>query len=450
VLASVVSAVWIENIGEQSGPAVVHGGDRDRAAAALKEWGCSRPRPARRDPLPWLDDSLFSDLVLPVPAAARHNSAAVTALAIVFWVSAGLLVYAQVGYGMVLAVIAPLRRRRPPGELATPPSVSVIVPAYAEESVIAGRVANLRALEYPPELLEVIVACDGSVDATAERARSAGADLVLELPRGGKIRAQDTAVQRARGDVVAFSDANASWEPEALGHLVAAFADPRVGYVCGDVRFLSENGTNQEGVYWRYEMALRALESRLRSVTGGNGAIYATRKESYVIVDPIMGHDLSFPFNMVKRGWLALYEPAARASEKMVPTIEGEFSRKRRMMSHTWPIVLRGGMLSPRGYDPLYAFMIVSHRVLRYATPFLHLVALGTSIALAGHGWVYVAAVAAQAAILLAALLAGRLPFRVFLIARYYVLTTASLAAGLWDWLRRGTPAVWEPAEGTR
>jgi cellulose synthase/poly-beta-1,6-N-acetylglucosamine synthase-like glycosyltransferase len=377
--------------------------------------------------------------------------AAVTALAIIFWVSAALLVYAQVGYGVVLAVLARLRRRVVPlPALDPPPAVSVIVPAYAEEAVIAGRVANLRALDYPAELLEVIVACDGSVDATAERARAAGADIVLELPRGGKIRAQDTAVAQARGDVVAFSDANAIWEPDALRWLVAAFADPRVGYVCGDVRFVSESGTNQEGVYWRYEMALRALESRLRSITGGNGAIYATRKESYVVVDPIMGHDLSFPFNMVKRGWLALYEPAARASEKMVPTIEGEFARKRRMMSHTWPIVLRGGMLSPRGYDPLYAFMIISHRVLRYATPFLHLIVLATSIALLGHGWVYATAVAAQAALLLAALAAGAFPARPLLIARYYVLTTASLAAGLWDWLRRGTSAAWEPAEGTR
>jgi cellulose synthase/poly-beta-1,6-N-acetylglucosamine synthase-like glycosyltransferase len=378
-------------------------------------------------------------------------SAAVTALVIIFWVSAGLLVYAQVGYGVLLAILARLRRRAPPPpDLDHPPAVSVIVPAYAEETVIAGRVANLRALDYPSELLEVIVACDGSVDATAERARAAGADIVLELPRGGKIRAQDTAVERARGDVVAFSDANALWEPEALRRLVSAFADPRVGYVCGDVRFVNDSGANQEGLYWRYEMSLRALESRLRSVTGGNGAIYATRKESYVVVDPIMGHDLSFPFNMVKRGWLAVYEPGARASEKMVPTIEGEFARKRRMMSHAWPIVLRGGMLSPRGYDPMYAFMIVSHRVLRYATPFLHVLVLATSVALLGHGWVYLAAVVLQAVILLAALAAGAVPVRPCLIARYYVLTTASLAAGLWDWLRRGTPAVWEPAEGTR
>jgi len=311
-------------------------------------------------------------------------------------------------------------------------------------------VANLRRLDYPPDRLEVIVACDGSPDATAERARAAGADVVLELPRGGKIRAQDAGVALARHDLVAFSDANVTWERSALRRLIAPFADPGVGYVCGKVALVGQAGTNQEGLYWRYEMALRELESRLGSVTGGNGAIYATRRSSYLVVDPIMGHDLSFPFKMVKAGWRAVYAPQALASEKMVPTLEGEFARKRRMMGHTWPIVVRGGMLSPRGYTPMYAFMILSHRVLRYLSPFLHLVALGTSIALLGHGWIYAAALGVQLAVVAAALIAAAVPSRPLLVARYYVLTTASLLAGLWDWLTRGTPVGWEPAEGTR
>ena len=212
----------------------------------------------------------------------------------------------------------------------------------------------------------------------------------------------------------------------------------------------TRHGTNQEGLYWRYEMALRALESRVRSVTGGNGAIYATRRESYLVVDPIMGHDLSFPFNMVKRGWLALAVREAQASEKMVPTIEGEFARKRRMMSHAWPIVLRGGMLSPRGYDPLYALMIVSHRILRYLTPFLHVLAVRAEPRAARPGVGVRRDVALQLAVLVAAALAGVIRARLLLVARYYVLTTASLAAGLWDWLVHGTAAGWEPAEGTR
>ncbi len=376
-----------------------------------------------------------------------------TALAIVFWACVGLLLYAHLGYAVLLVAIARLRRSRDGAQTpsaADPPTVSVIVPAYAEQDVIAGRIANLRALDYPADRLQLIVACDGSPDATPERARAAGADLVLELPRGGKIRAQDAGVERSDAEIVAFSDANVTWEPDALAELIAPFADPTVGYVCGDVRLVAQNGTNQEGLYWRYEMTLRALESRVRSVTGGNGAIYATRRAAYVVVDPIMGHDLSFPFTMVKHGWRALYAPDARASEKMVPTLEGEFARKRRMMGHTWPIVVRGGMLSPRGYDPLYALMIASHRVLRYLSPFLHLIALGTNIALLGHGWIYIVTLAAQVGVLLAALAATVVPARPFLIARYYVLTTASLAAGLWDWLTRGTPAGWEPAEGTR
>ena len=380
-----------------------------------------------------------------------------TAILILFWASTVLLLYTQVGYAMLLALLT--RVRPAPGQLAPgqpaspasgPPSVSVIVAAYAEQEVIADRVANLRALDYPADRLEVVVACDGSPDATVARALAAGADLVLELERGGKIRAQDAGVDRARGEVVAFSDANVLWDPGALRALVAPFADPRVGYVCGDVRFVNQRGTNQEGLYGRYEMAVRRLESGLSSVTGGNGAIYATRREAYLVVDPIMGHDLSFPFNMVKRGWRAVYAPEARASEKMVPTIEGEFARKRRMMSHGWPIVVRGGMLSPRGYDPLYALMIFSHRVLRYLSPFLHVIALVTSLALLGHGWVYVAAVAIQLAVLGAAALGSLVPARPLLVARYYVLTSASLAAGLWDWLRHGTPVGWEPAEGTR
>ena len=371
-------------------------------------------------------------------------------LEIVFWSAVGLLVYTHVGYPLLLWLLVRLRGA-PAGAADVPlPSVSLIVAAYDEEDAIAGKVENARALDYPRDRLELIVASDGSSDATVERARAAGADLVLELPRGGKVRTQDAAVERAGGEIVAFSDANSRLAPDALRELVAPFADERVGYVCGQVRFTNERGSNQEGVYWRYEMAVRALESRLAGVTGGNGALYATRREAYLVVDPRMGHDLSFPFNLVKRGWRALYAPRARAEEKMVPSIEGEFARKRRMMSHAWPIVVRGGMLSPRGYGALYAFQIASHRVLRYVSPFLHLMAFAANVALLGSGPVYTVTLAAQVALLVAAAVGPIVPARPFRLAYYYVLVTASLAAGLWDWLRRGTPAGWDKAEGTR
>ena len=375
--------------------------------------------------------------------------------------SLGLIVYAHAGYPLLLRLLARARGARAAdrpggeGDDAQPlPSVSLIIPAYDEEAVIERKVHNALALDYPRERLEVIVASDGSSDRTVERAGAAGADLVLDLPRGGKIRAQDRAVERARGEVVAFSDANSTWAPDALRRLVAPFADPDVGYVCGQVRFTGDGATNQEGAYWRYEMAVRELESSLAGVTAGNGAIYATRRDAYLVVDPRMGHDLSFPFNMVKRGWRALYEPAARAEEPMVPSVGGEFRRKRRMMSHTWPIVLRGGMLSPRGYPPLYALELASHRVLRYLSPFLHLTALAANVALVRRGGAYRATLAAQLGLLAAAAVGAALPPgcapRPLRLAHYYVLVTASPAAGLWDWLRTGTPAGWEKAEGTR
>jgi cellulose synthase/poly-beta-1,6-N-acetylglucosamine synthase-like glycosyltransferase len=379
------------------------------------------------------------------------------ALEILFWLCAGSIVWTQVGYAAALAVIARvLGQPATVVQLAQLPALSLIVAAHDEQSVIAAKVENALALDYPRELIELIVACDGCSDATATRAREAGADIVMELPRGGKIRAQDAAVRRARGEIVAFSDANALWAPGAAQALVSAFADSRVGYACGQVSFVQAasgvDATNQEGVYWRYEMAVRSLESRLRSITAGNGAIYATRRDAYVEVDPIMGHDLSFPFNMVKRGFRAVYVPTARASEKMVPSIEGEFARKRRMMSHTWPIVLRGGMLSPRGYGLGYGLMILSHRILRYATPMLHAVALLANVVLvlAGAGPLYTVTLALQLALLAAAALAGSARAKPLLVARYYVLTTASLAVGLWDWLRHGTAASWDAAEGTR
>lgn len=375
----------------------------------------------------------------------------------------GLVVFAQVGYPLTLALRERLRGRDDDAG-ATPvpadddlPSVTLVVAAHREAEVIGDKVRNALALDYPRDRLEVVVSCDGSPDDTPRLAREAGADVVLENPRGGKIRAQDAAVARSRADVVAFSDANAMWEPGALRRLAAAFADPSVGYACGRVTFLAaDGGTNQEGAYWRYEMWLRAMESRLHSVTAGNGAIYATRRAAYVVVDPVMGHDLTFPFTFVQSGWRAVDVEDARATERMVPSIEGESARKRRMMSHAWAIVLRGGLLRLDRYPAAYAYAIVGHRVLRYASPFLHLAALAANVAWVADGRRAPApraartALAAQIALLAAASAGSRVPARPLLIARYYVLTTASIALGLADHLRHGTEAGWSPPEGTR
>ena len=375
------------------------------------------------------------------------------ALEISFWVAAGLIVYAHLGYPLVLWVLSRVFGREPAaiGPGSELPRVALIIPAHDEEDVIERKVENALALDYPRERLLLVVSSDGSSDRTAERARAAGADLVLELPRGGKVAALNQAVRATESDLTAFSDANSYWRSDALRRLVEPFRDSRVGYVCGQVRFIGGEGGNQEGLYWRYEMAVRSMESRLAGITAGNGAIYAVRRDAYIELDPSRGQDIGFPFELTKRGWRALYEPAALAEERMAPTVEGEFKRKRRMMWGLWDVMLKWGMLDPRGYSPAYALQIYSHRLLRYLTPWLHLIAFAANLALLGEGTVYAVTMALQVALLVGALL-GRfvslLPFR---IAYYYVTVTASIAVGLWDRLRAGAvPIGWEKVEGTR
>ena len=185
-------------------------------------------------------------------------------------------------------------------------------------------------------------------DPRAGRGRRAGAGGDRRLLR------RQLAVGRRRGHARSWARSPTRASATPAGRSASAAAD---------------GASNQEGVYWRYELG--AARAGVAAVLdhGGQRRDLRDPRERYIVVDPIMGHDLSLPFNMVKRGLRAVYVPAARAREKMVPSLEGEFARKRRMMSHTWPIVLRGGMLSPRGYPPAYALMIFSHRLLRYSTP---------------------------------------------------------------------------------
>jgi glycosyltransferase involved in cell wall biosynthesis len=363
---------------------------------------------------------------------------------VLFWGSLGALAWTQVGYPVAAAALARLRGR-PVHKDDSTPSVSLIVAAHNEDGVIERRLENLLALDYPAEELEIVVASDESTDRTDELVEAFAAResrvRLIRCPRGGKVAAQNQAVRETRGAILAFSDANAQWKPDALRKLVRNFADPEVAYVCGGHFYEAADGTNREGTYWRFEAWLRRNESALGSITGGIGPIYGVRRSDYVDVDPRFGHDLALPYLMVQRGRRAVFEPEAVAWEKPSRDIEDEYRRKVRMFEHCWLIVLRGKML--RGLGPTYLLEILSHRHLRYASGILHLVLLGSSIALVRDGLVYQMALAAQLLLLLAA--AAGLG-----IARYYVLVTWATVVSLVRYLRFGVPAVWTKAEGTR
>jgi cellulose synthase/poly-beta-1,6-N-acetylglucosamine synthase-like glycosyltransferase len=373
------------------------------------------------------------------------------AVKIVFWASLGLLVWTHVGYPIAAALAARITRRRVASS-AIEPSVSVIVAAHNEADVIERRVLNLLELDYPADRIEVVVSSDASSDGTDEVVeRLAEADRRVKLvrcPRGGKVVAQNRGVADSSGEIVAFSDANAVWQHDALRRLVRSFADPSVGYVTGRASYEAADGTNREGAYWRFELWLRAQESRLGSVTGGNGPIYAVRRADWFEQEPWCGHDLGLPYLMVQRGRRAVYDPDAVSVEKPSKDIEDEYRRKVRMLRGAWVHVFRGML---RRVGPVYFVELVSHRLLRYGSGILHVLLLVSNAALVGEGWVYQLAFALQLVWLLLAV-AGRfrLPIPGAGLAYYYLVVTWATLAGLARYVRFGPPLLWERIEGTR
>ena len=369
-----------------------------------------------------------------------------------FWGALGALAWTHAGYPAAIGLLARLRPRAVAREDVTP-SVAVVVSAHDEEDVIGRRVENLLALDYPPELLQVVVASDGSTDRTDEIVEeiAVGEQRVrlLRCPREGKVAAQHRAVRETASDVVAFTDANTEWRPDALRALVRSLADPGVGYVCGRLRLESPEGANLEGLYWRYGTWVRQQESTASSITAGNGAIYAVRREAYVEDDPKFGHDFGFPYSMEQAGLRAVYDPEAVAVEKPATEQEDEYGRKVRTIARSWGHLLTGRAFRPT--RPLYLFQLVSHRVLRYTSGLAHLGLLLSNVALLGRGAGYRRFLALQlAGVGLAAAGGARLPIPGARLAHYYYVVTKATVAGLVRYLRTGTPQTWDKARGTR
>jgi glycosyltransferase involved in cell wall biosynthesis len=371
---------------------------------------------------------------------------------VLFWGSLGALAWTHVGYPAAMGALARLRPRPVRREDVTPP-VALVVSAHDEEGVIRRRVENLLALDYPPELLEIVVASDGSSDGTdaivEEIAEGEPRVRLLPCPREGKVAAQHRAVRETSSDVLAFTDANTEWKPDALRKLVRNLADPEVGYVCGQLRLESPDGANLEGLYWRYEVWVREQESACSSITAGNGAIYAVRREAYVEDDPKFGHDFGFPYLMEQAGRRAVYDPEAIAVERAASEPEDEYGRKVRMNARSWGHIVAGRVF--RRTRPLYMAELVSHRVLRYSSGILHVVLLVSNVALAAIGPFYRLFLVLQVGGLsLAAAGKLRLPVPGARLAFYYFVVTKATLAGLVRYLRSGTPQVWNKAQGTR
>jgi cellulose synthase/poly-beta-1,6-N-acetylglucosamine synthase-like glycosyltransferase len=289
------------------------------------------------------------------------------------------------------------RDRRISTESLDLPAVSLIIPVHNEERHLPDKLASLRGLEYPKDRLDILFVSDGSTDGTNPllRAVEGGNVAVDYLPvRSGKATAINHATARARGGILVFSDAATLFASDALRKLVRHFAEPRVGVVCGALRFDGSMESRQtEGVYWRYETMLRLMESRLGVTLTASGAIYAMRRECFVpFPADTLVEDLLVPMNARRAGYQVLYDPEAVATDFPASSVAGEFTRRVRIATGSFR-ALRGILRGP--LDPLTAFAFFSHKLLRWTLPFLLIGMLLTS-ALLLHRPLYRALFAAQ------------------------------------------------------
>ena len=371
----------------------------------------------------------------------------------VMWGSLALIAWSYAGYPLAAAVAGARRRYASRADDSYAPDVALVIAAHNEAPEIGETLERVLELDYPGRL-EVVVASDGSTDATVEEvARFATRGVrLLELPRAGKVASQDAAVEASESEVLAFADANARWEPDALRGLISHLADPEVGYVCGRLQLEdSDGGDNLEGAYWRFELWLREAESACGSITAGNGAIYAVPRSAYMSLGSERSHDLGLPFRLRRRGLRSVYEPRAIARERSLPETSDEWPRKVRMLSRAWSEILTGGMLDPQGQPAGYYGALVSHRLLRYASGPLHIILLATSLALApkDRGARFLLSLQAGG---IAFALVGRRFSRVPLAnaAWYYAVVNAASVAGLARALTSGPDTTWAPERETR
>ncbi|MDK2973062.1 MAG: hypothetical protein PWP23_2817 [Candidatus Sumerlaeota bacterium] len=299
--------------------------------------------------------------------------------------SAACVLYSYAGYPVLVMLLARLRPRRVAGGRMRRPRVSLLIAAYNEEKVIAEKIENSLALDWPACKLEIVVASDGSADRTNEIVRSyadRGVRLVAIAKNRGKLNALITAVPQCSGEVIVMSDANSLYERDAIGHLVAPLGDPSVGAVCGELRYRNPDGTvsgESEGLYWRYEKAIKRAESRFHSLIGANGSIYAIRKADFVAPPPDLMDDLTIPLLIAtEHGKRTVYEPRAITTEEPGENFAKEYRRKIRIITRGFYSLMRtSGRWSRR---PFLAFEIVSHKFVRWLVPYFMLLFLGANV----------------------------------------------------------------------
>lgn len=372
-----------------------------------------------------------------------------------FVLCVALILWVYVGYPLFLLLITRLTPGQPVQRRAITPPVTLIISAYNEGRVIRKKIENSLALDYPRERLEVLVVSDGSdddTDAIVGEYKDRGVRLLRMRERGGKTVGLNCAVPQAAGEIIIFSDANALYHPQVVRNLTRNFADPEVGCVTGESRYeIDENSadsTASENLYWRYELALKKMETQVGSLVGGDGAIYSIRKSLFRPLRPEDLSDFVNPLQIVAQGYRNVYEPEAISFEGGAESFEKEFRRKVRIVNRAWRGLWRvRQILNPLRFG-FYTVQVISHKLLRWLIPVFMAGAFFANLFLLHYGIIHQVFFVLQLTFYVLAIigwLQSRRPAiaKVFYVPYYFCLVNYASLVGIISNYRGQKFAVW-------
>ncbi len=370
---------------------------------------------------------------------------------LIFWLSLGLILYTYIGYPILVAILAALKNKRIKKKLITP-KVSLLITAYNEEEVIMDKIENSLKLDYPRDSLQIVVVSDGSTDRTNRIVKEyANQGIILhQYPSNlGKINALNRSVPEVEGEVIVFTDASAMLNRDSIRKLVANFADSSVGCVTGDYKVLRKKEAalgEEEDFYWKYETFIKEKETRIGSILGAHGSLYAIRKELYIFPEGrIINDDYWIPMEIIKRGYRAIYEPKSVASE-VAENMSGFSRRLRIAVGDYQQLFLLKGLFKPfRGW---MIFQFLSHKVLRLMVPWFLITLLVSNFFL--RGIVYLVFLSLQLVFYGLAFWGVKLhhkkgiEIRLVKLPYYLCMINGSFLVGLYRFLRYGCRVGWK------
>jgi cellulose synthase/poly-beta-1,6-N-acetylglucosamine synthase-like glycosyltransferase len=371
---------------------------------------------------------------------------------VAFWAPLAVLLYAYIGYPILLAIIG-MFRRRPAGVPGYTPMVSVIIAAYNEGASIERKLRNTLELDYPPDKLEIVVVSDGSTDQTdsiAAEHRDPRIRLLRIATRSGKTHAQNKAVKYCRGEVLVFSDATSIYHRDALRYLASHYADSTVGAVSGRYLYIDDGSISPTefgaSAFWNYENVIKYFQSRISTLTGCSGCIYSVRRSLYVPLPDNACSDLIEPLHIIAAGHRVVFEHRAVAYEETTHTVAAEFLMRVRVATHGLTGLISGAAVLGFSKRPWVAFQLFSHKFLRWAAPFCLLSMLFSSAILSTdrlYRWAFYCQVAFYSAGLVALVLPLHRYWRPLGLPLYFCTLNAAALISIVQALRGRRYVIW-------